>query len=106
MREWREANPLTGGPRSRDTARSYAGTYKRRGKLTTLPCQCCGDPQAEMHHQDHERPLEVTWLCRPCHLSWHAFWREISRLAFQQWLVAGVSADLIRNDKRETSEAA
>lgn len=79
MREWRKTHPMTPEQRRKDRCRSYAGTYKRRGALIPEPCQGCGNPDAEMHHHDYGRPLDVEWLCRPCHLALHA------------------------NDKRETS---
>jgi hypothetical protein len=104
MRQWRETHPLLGGQRDRDISRSKAGVAKRRGQIAPQPCEACGDGHAEMHHQDHERPLEVTWLCRPCHLAWHSFWREISRLTFVFWMTAGRQVPAIVN--RETSEAA
>jgi hypothetical protein len=83
---------------------SYAGVYKRRGKLIQQPCECCGDPKSEMHHQDHERPLDVTWLCRPCHLAWHAFWKLASQLAFERWRTERSATLSIAS--RETSAAA
>jgi hypothetical protein len=89
MREWRKSHPLLGAARERDNSRSYANVYKRRGVIVPQPCEACGEAKAEMHHQDHERPLEVTWLCTPCHRDWHAFWRETSRAAFQAFLLAG-----------------
>lgn len=70
MREWRKCHPLTEAQRKRDRARSYAGTYKRRGKLIRQEC-ICGNA-AEMHHPDYSKPLIVEWLCRPCHLAHHA----------------------------------
>lgn len=24
-----------------------------------------------MHHPDYSKPLEVVWMCRPCHLAEH-----------------------------------
>lgn len=76
-REWRKTHPMTPGQKKKDTARSYAGVYKRRGKLQRLPCECCGDPDSQMHHEDYDKPLDVVWLCRPCHLQLHV--RETSR---------------------------
>lgn len=57
--------------RRRANARSYANVYKRRGKLVPEPCKRCGGDDAEMHHHDYSQPLEVEWLCRPCHLTEH-----------------------------------
>jgi hypothetical protein len=71
MREWRKTHPLNPEQRKKDNARSYAGVYLRRGKIERKPCQKCGE-KAEMHHEDYSKPLEVTWLCRECHLNLHA----------------------------------
>ena len=71
MREWRKTHPLTGEQRRKDNARSYAGVYLRRGKITKKTCQECGSTDSEMHHPDYDRPLLVWWLCRPCHLALH-----------------------------------
>ena len=71
MRDWRKENPLTEEQRFKDNTRSYAGMYKRRGKLIPQPCADCGSAEAEMHHPDYAQPLKVEWLCRPCHLSLH-----------------------------------
>lgn len=71
MREWRQHQELTAEQRKKDNARSYAGVYKRRGLLTQADCVSCGSVESQMHHEDYDQPLEVTWLCRPCHLKWH-----------------------------------
>lgn len=71
MRDWRKTHPLTREQRRKDTCRSYAGVYKRRGHLAQRPCTECGSAASQMHHEDYSRPLAVTWLCRPCHLSLH-----------------------------------
>lgn len=70
MREWRKTNPLNELQKKKDIARSYAGVYKRRGRLMPEPCPC-GEEKAEMHHPDYDKPLEVQWLCRECHLELH-----------------------------------
>lgn len=85
MREWRKTHPLNEAHKRRDSARSTAAVYKRRGKLIPQPCQICGSADVEMHHPDHELPLQVAWLCRACHLDWHAFWRRVSAEAWQWW---------------------
>lgn len=69
MRNWRKTHPLTRDQRIKDNARSYAGVYKRRGKLIPQPCERCGCTESQMHLPDYAQPLKVEWLCRPCQLS-------------------------------------
>ena len=40
-----------------------------KGKLVTPDaCERCGDSAPlQAHHADYGRPLDVAWLCRPCH---------------------------------------
>lgn len=70
MREWRKIHPMSEEQRQKDAVRSYAGTYKRRGKLIPQPCGC-GSTEVEMHHPDYAKPLEVEWVCRQHHLAIH-----------------------------------
>lgn len=72
MRKWRVNHPLSEQQRLKDNIRSYAGVYKRRGKIAVEPCSKCGADNAQMHHEDYTKRLEVTWLCRPCHLERHS----------------------------------
>jgi hypothetical protein len=72
MRENRPAHSeLTEEQRFKSNARAYANVYQGRGKLTPEPCESCGSEEAEKHHEDYSQPLEVRWLCRPCHLAEH-----------------------------------
>jgi len=57
--------------KARANARSKAHTYLARGKLRRSACVDCGDPASQMHHEDYSQPLQVTWLCRPCHKERH-----------------------------------
>lgn len=36
-------------------------------------CEKCGasDQVICAHHSDYNKPLQVEWLCRPCHFEWH-----------------------------------
>lgn len=44
-------------------------------------CQTCGaaEAQIEAHHQDYSKPLEVMWLCVPCHKRIHQQQRDFER---------------------------
>jgi len=42
-----------------------------QGTLVRLPCESCGAAKVEAHHDDYSKPLQVRWLCRPCHLAEH-----------------------------------
>jgi len=71
MAKWRRANPLNPDQKRKDIARSYAGVYLRRGKLQKSPCRDCLSPDSQMHHPNYDKPLEVVWLCRDCHMKEH-----------------------------------
>lgn len=55
----------------RANARAYANCYLRRGRLSKQPCEDCGAEGAEMHHDDYDKPLQVRWKCRACHMQHH-----------------------------------
>ena len=73
MRENRPSyGELTAEQKRRSNARSMANTYQRRGKLVgPKKCPKCGARKPEKHHEDYAKPLEVEWMCRPCHLELH-----------------------------------
>ena len=35
--------------------------------------------RSEAHHRDYSKPLEVEWLCRPCHDDEHRHERQAAR---------------------------
>ena len=41
------------------------------GKILKQPCEMCGVPQVDAHHDDYSKPLDVRWLCRPHHIEFH-----------------------------------
>lgn len=55
-----------------DDAQAIANCYQRRGHLEKQPCRVCGNPEAQKHHSDYNRPLRVIWLCRTHHRLMHA----------------------------------
>lgn len=72
MRAWRpKHSDLPPEAKKRANARAYVNVYIRRGVIQRKPCETCGEPKAEKHHEDYDKPLEVVWLCRKCHLEHH-----------------------------------
>lgn len=43
----------------------------KSGKLTREPCIRCGSIKSLAHHEDYDKPLDVMWLCQPCHKQRH-----------------------------------
>ncbi len=53
-------------------ARSAVSSAIRRGALARQPCRDCGSTvDVEGHHPDYSKPLDVVWLCDPCHHTEH-----------------------------------
>lgn len=52
-------------------ARQATLVAKRAGKVCEQPCARCGCLDVEAHHPDYSRPLNVVWLCKPCHRAEH-----------------------------------
>jgi hypothetical protein len=43
----------------------------RDKRLFKKPCEKCGKPKAQAHHDDYSKPLDVRWLCTECHGEHH-----------------------------------
>lgn len=45
----------------------------RDGKIERVTqCEDCGATSTiHAHHDDYAKPLDVRWLCVPCHVEWH-----------------------------------
>lgn len=67
--EWRRNHP------DRYAAHCAVNNAVRNGLLTPLPCLVCGC-EAEAHHPDYSRPLDVVWLCSVHHKQAHALVRK------------------------------
>lgn len=58
---------------TRSAAKSAVNHAIRDGKLQKpSQCECCNSKVAlHGHHCDYNKPLDVMWLCDPCHKAWH-----------------------------------
>ena len=61
----------------RHMAHSSVARAVRNGTLVRQPCCRCGAEKTVAHHEDYERPLDVVWLCQPCHKQRH---KELKQL--------------------------
>lgn len=43
----------------------------KRGLVIQMPCEVCGAPDADGHHDDYDKPMQVRWLCRLHHRREH-----------------------------------
>lgn len=43
----------------------------RDGRAKRLPCDVCGSLEAQGHHEDYSKPLDVRWLCDAHHKAHH-----------------------------------
>ena len=53
-------------------ARAVLQRALKEGKKFREPCEKCGASPAQAHHPDYSKPLDVQWLCPPCHVNEHA----------------------------------
>lgn len=52
-------------------ASEIVGNAVRDGKIKKMPCEVCGKEEAQAHHDDYTKPLDVRWLCTTHHAHWH-----------------------------------
>jgi len=56
----------------RERSRQAAGRAIRKGLISKIPCEVCGNVEVEAHHVDYSYPLQVIWLCQHHHRVLHA----------------------------------
>lgn len=58
--------------REKIKARGLVRTALKNGSLIRpKTCEKCDAEDPHAHHEDYDRPLEVVWLCRICHMRLH-----------------------------------
>ena len=64
---WRKRNPAS------YQAHNMVNNAIRDGKLfKPSQCESCSsETDLHGHHCDYNKPLDVMWLCDPCHKKWH-----------------------------------
>ena len=64
----------------RQSAYSKVARAIVKGLLTRAACERCGNAKSLAHHEDYDKPLEVMWLCQPCHKQRHKELNELLRI--------------------------
>ena len=67
QRKWREENP------DKQVAKNAVNNALRDDRLAKPNCceDCGKETRLHGHHSDYTKPLEVDWLCPPCHSKRH-----------------------------------
>ena len=69
-KQWRDAD------KRRAQCHNAVARALKKGVLNTSPCIRCGEIKSVAHHEDYDKPLEVMWLCQPCHKQRHKELKE------------------------------
>lgn len=74
-REMRDRHP------EKYKARTEVGNTIRDGRLfRPKKCErCARDYKLHAHHEDYSKPLDVIWLCTPCHGARHREMNAVKR---------------------------
>lgn len=78
------------GVREKVLARRAVNLAIISGALVKKPCEICGEPETEGHHEDYSKILEVRWLCKKHHAEFHRKdykQSEVLRLKSLAWRV-------------------
>ena len=60
----------------RQRAHSKVSYAIMKGYIFKKPCEKCGNVKSVAHHEDYDKPLEIIWLCQPCHSQRHKQMKE------------------------------
>lgn len=52
-------------------ARQEVNKALKRGDLIRKACRCGSTNNVHAHHHDYSKPLDIEWMCRPCHQAEH-----------------------------------
>jgi hypothetical protein len=64
-------NDLSDDEKLKSNIRAKVKMRIRRGLIKRLPCEICGNPKSEAHHDDYSKIYEVRFLCRKHHNEYH-----------------------------------
>lgn len=56
---------------TKERARANLRKAVQLGRIERQPCEVCGEPETDGHHDDYSKPYDVRWLCRVHHMQLH-----------------------------------
>lgn len=65
IKAWSQRNP------EKKSAHNAVSHALKTGKIEKRPCELCGASNAQAHHADYSKKLDVKWLCYRCHKKEH-----------------------------------
>jgi hypothetical protein len=81
-------------------ARTAVNNALKSGELKRSPCEVCGNPKSEGHHEDYSLPLDVTWLCDAHHKMRH---RELNQAKRQGYAPSTIEQFIAENEDRASA---
>lgn len=84
-KKWREENPEKIKKLLKDyycnnkykcSLRAKTRDAVKKGLIKKEPCNICNSKKSEIHHNDYDNYLDITWLCRNCHAILHKELRD------------------------------
>lgn len=57
--------------RKKKGARILANIAQDYGFIKPGPCVVCGVQGQHKHHEDYDKPLDIVWMCKRCHVEHH-----------------------------------
>lgn len=83
-----------GGHTASDRAQNQLEVALRDGLIQRPDrCERCGNQPPpfkdgrsaiQAHHPDYNKPMEVMWLCQPCHHAWHREYRAVEEVRSEE----------------------
>lgn len=73
-KEWRDRNW-----KKRAVHNLVSKALERGRIIRPIQCERCGAEKPDAHHEDYNKPFEITWLCKPCHGARHRELNEKKR---------------------------
>lgn len=87
-------------------SRTIVSNAIRDGKLKKRPCEVCGKREAQAHHDDYLKPLDVRWLCTFHHGEWHRSHKPLNAAADPSLVAVNKRTDISGRQQHRCTDRA